>query len=123
MTAYSNTWALGPLKPGAVATFDWAVTAVKAGAHVVNYRVAAGLNGKAKAQLADGQPPTGSFRVTIHNAPAQALRERPGQDRHAAAQVALAPGRPPADPGGRLGLDIWIMTAATEVFYSSAFMS
>lgn len=72
VTAYSNTWALGPLKPGAVATFDWAVTAVKAGVHVVNYRVAAGLNGKAKAQLADGQPPTGSFRVTIHNAPAQA---------------------------------------------------
>ena len=40
VTAYSNTWALGALKPGAVATFDWAVTAVKAGVHVVRYSVA-----------------------------------------------------------------------------------
>ena len=49
MTAYSNTWALGALQPGQTATFDWGVTAVKAGTYVVQYRVAAGLNGKAKA--------------------------------------------------------------------------
>jgi hypothetical protein len=79
VTAYSNTWALGPLKPGAVATFDWAVTAVSAGVHVVNYRVAAGLNGKAKAQLANGLPPAGSFRVVIHHAPAQAYVNDQGQ--------------------------------------------
>ena len=79
VTAYSNTWALGALKPGAVATFDWAVTAVKAGVHIVNYHVAAGLNGKAKAQLANGQAPAGSFRVTIHNAPAQAYVNDQGQ--------------------------------------------
>jgi hypothetical protein len=79
VTAYANTWALGPLKPGAVATFDWALTAVKSGVHVVNYRVAAGLNGKAKAQLAGGQPPIGSFRVTINNAPAEAFVNNQGQ--------------------------------------------
>jgi hypothetical protein len=79
VTAYSNTWALGALKPGAVATFDWAVTAVKAGVHVVRYSVAAGLNGKAKAQLAGGQPPRGSFRVTIHNTPAQSYVTDQGQ--------------------------------------------
>jgi hypothetical protein len=72
VTAYANTWALGALKPGGVATFDWTVTAVKPGTHIVKYQVAAGLNGKAEAQLATGQKPTGSFRVTIHNAPAQA---------------------------------------------------
>ena len=79
VTAYSNTWALGPLGPGAVATFDWSVTAVQSGLHVVNYRVAAGLNGKAKALLADGQQPAGSFRVMIRNAPAQAFVNDQGQ--------------------------------------------
>src|SRR5437588_7719863 len=34
VTAYANTWALGPLKPGATATFDWGVTAVRPGTHV-----------------------------------------------------------------------------------------
>jgi hypothetical protein len=71
VTAYSNTWALGTLRPGATATFDWAVTAVKAGKHVVAWEVAAGLNGDAKALLPDGSKPRGAFRVTIHSAPAQ----------------------------------------------------
>lgn len=69
VTAYSNTWALGSLKPGAVATFRWAVTAVKSGRHVVAWQVAAGLTGNAKAVLADGSVPQGSFRVTIHSRP------------------------------------------------------
>ena len=37
VTAYSNTWALGRLQPGATATFDWGVTAIKPGTHVVQY--------------------------------------------------------------------------------------
>src|SRR3954468_10806302 len=49
ITAYTNTWALGPLKPGRSARFVWKVTAVQPGTHEVHYRVAAGLNGKAKA--------------------------------------------------------------------------
>ncbi len=72
VTAYANTWALGALKPGATATFDWAVTAVKAGTHMIQYQVAAGLNGKAQAVLADGSKPFGTFKVTIHTQPAQA---------------------------------------------------
>jgi hypothetical protein len=79
VTAYANTWALGPLKPGATATFDWTVTAVHAGTHVVHYRVAAGLNGKAVAQLASGGPPEGSFTVTIHSTPAQSYVNDQGQ--------------------------------------------
>jgi hypothetical protein len=78
-TAYANTWALGSLAPGKVATFDWTVTAVKAGTHVVNYEIAAGLNGKAVAQLANGNAPKGSFRVTIHGKPEQAYVNDKGQ--------------------------------------------
>ena len=40
--------------PAQTATFDWAVTAVTPGKHVVAWEVAAGLNGKAKAVLSDG---------------------------------------------------------------------
>ena len=69
VTAYANTWALGALKPGATARFAWAVTAVKAGKHVVAWQVAAGLNGKAKAVLADGSIPRGTFTVAITRAP------------------------------------------------------
>ena len=37
VTAYSNTWALGRLAPGATARFVWRVTAVSPGTHVVAY--------------------------------------------------------------------------------------
>ena len=70
-TAYSNTWALGPLAPGHTAKFDFGVTAVKPGHHVLAWALAAGLNGKAKAVLLDGSLPRGTFAVTIHTAPAQ----------------------------------------------------
>jgi len=72
VTAYSNTWAMGELRPHATATFRWTVTAVKPGQHVVAWQVAAGLNGKAKAVLADGSSPHGRFTVLIHRRPAQA---------------------------------------------------
>jgi hypothetical protein len=79
VTAFSNTWALGPLKPGATATFDWTVTAVHSGTHVVHYRVAAGLNGKAKAVLGGGGTPEGSFTVQVHGTPAQSYVNDQGQ--------------------------------------------
>jgi hypothetical protein len=79
VTAYANTWALGPLKPGESKTFNWAVTAVKAGTHVVNWVVAAGLNGKAKAQLAGGGQPGGTVTVKISAAPQQAYVTDQGQ--------------------------------------------
>lgn len=79
VTAYSNTWALGPLAPGHIARFDWAVTAVAPGRHVVAWEVAAGLNGKARALLSDGSLPHGTFAVTIHTAPAQTYVNDNGQ--------------------------------------------
>ena len=79
VTAYSNTWALGSLAPGHTAKFDWAVTAVAPGRHVVAWEVAAGLNGKAKAVLGDGSLPHGTFTVNISNAPAQTYVNNNGQ--------------------------------------------
>jgi hypothetical protein len=71
-TAYTNTWALGPLDRGQQKTFVWHVTAVKPGVHTIRWKVAAGLNGKAKAQLPGGQLPEGTFTINISNAPANA---------------------------------------------------
>jgi hypothetical protein len=79
-TAYSNTWALGkPLAPGATALFKWSVTAVKAGHFVLAWQLAAGLNGKAKAALAGGGTPAGTFAVTISNKPQQSYVTDAGQ--------------------------------------------
>jgi hypothetical protein len=61
-TAYVNTWACGPLAAGKQKTFRWSVTAVKAGDFEINWRVAAGLDGKAKAVSPENGPaPSGSF--------------------------------------------------------------
>lgn len=79
VTAYSNTWALGRLAPGKTARFDWAVTAVQAGKHVLAWQVAAGLNGKARAVLSDGSPPHGTFAVDVGRAPAQSYVNNNGQ--------------------------------------------
>jgi hypothetical protein len=66
-TAYVGTSALGPLKPGETKTFKWDVTAVVAGPYTLRYAVAAGLNGKAKAILAGGGLPAGSFTGKINS--------------------------------------------------------
>jgi hypothetical protein len=79
VTAYANTWALGRLAPGKTARFEWAVTAVKAGKHVVAWQVAAGLNGKAKAVLSNGAAPHGTFAVDVGRAPAQSYVNNNGQ--------------------------------------------
>jgi hypothetical protein len=79
VTAYANTWALGALPPGGTATFDWGVTAVKAGKYTVAWAVAAGLNGKAKATLSDGSPPHGTFRVNITTKPPNSYVTDSGQ--------------------------------------------
>jgi hypothetical protein len=79
VTAYANTWALGALKPGGTMTFDWKVTAIKPGMHIVAWQVAAGLNGKAKARTSGGALPQGAFKVKIASAPAQTYVNNAGQ--------------------------------------------
>jgi hypothetical protein len=65
-TAYVNTWACGPLGPNEQKTFRWSVTAVQAGDYKVAWRVAAGLDGKAKAVAMGGGPaPRGTFSGTV----------------------------------------------------------
>jgi hypothetical protein len=68
-TAYVNTWALGPLAPGATQTFEWKVVPVKSGSHTVNLEVAAGLAGKAKATLENGAQPKRTFVADIAGVP------------------------------------------------------
>jgi hypothetical protein len=65
-TAYVSTWALGPLGAGKTKTFKWSVTAVRAGNYKLTYRVAGGLNGKAKAVSVQGNNPVGgTFTGTV----------------------------------------------------------
>jgi hypothetical protein len=79
VTAYANTWTLGALRPGQTATFDWGVTAIVPGKYVVQYEVAAGLNGRAKARLSGNRIPRGRFNVTITNKPQQSYVNGSGQ--------------------------------------------
>jgi hypothetical protein len=79
VTAYANTWAMGQLQPGHSATFKWGVTAVQPGVHSVRYEIAAGLNGKAKAVYAGGQPLNGTFVVNISTKPRQSYVNDAGQ--------------------------------------------
>jgi len=76
--AQTNTFSFGAIAPGDEITAVWRVTPVQAGTYTVNYEVAAGLTGKAKAITADGSPAEGSFVVTIEDKPPQATVEPDG---------------------------------------------
>jgi hypothetical protein len=69
VTATANTWAAGQLASGEERTFKWMLTPVKAGNHTLAYAVAAGLHGKASAQLPGGGPVGGRFPVEVAAAP------------------------------------------------------
>lgn len=70
VTAYANTWALGRVEAGQTKKFTWRVTPVRAGTHEVRWKVAAGLNGRAKASLGDsGEEPSGTFSVRVADTP------------------------------------------------------
>jgi hypothetical protein len=70
-TAYTNTWQLGKLAPGKTRNFVWHVTPIQAGTHTVKYRVAAGLNGKARAKVNGQDDFQGTFTVAVSGKPAQ----------------------------------------------------
>jgi hypothetical protein len=67
-TAHTNTWAVGEVPAGQARTLTWKVAAVRAGTYSLRWRVAAGLDGKAKA-LEDGQTPSGSFIARVSEKP------------------------------------------------------
>ncbi len=79
VSAFSNTWALGPLKPHKTAVFAWHLMPVQPGAWVVNWRVAAGLYGNAKAVTPAGSIPRGSFTIHVSQVPAQSYVNNSGK--------------------------------------------
>ena len=77
--AQTDTYAFGPLAAKATKSIVWNVTPVQAGTYTVHYRVAAGLQGKAKAVTADGSVPEGEFVVRISSTPPQTRVNNSGQ--------------------------------------------
>jgi hypothetical protein len=73
-SAYTNTWAVGPLGEGQSRTVEWRLTAAKAGRYTVGWRVAPALEGDVS--LGDGRT-EGEFDVTIADDPVPA---RVGED-------------------------------------------
>jgi hypothetical protein len=77
--AQTNTYSFGELAANQSRDMVWNVTPVQAGTFTVHYRVAAGLQGKAKAVTADGSVPEGEFVVRISSAPPQTRVNDAGQ--------------------------------------------
>jgi hypothetical protein len=77
--AQTDTYSFGSLAPNQTRAMVWNVTPVQAGTYTVHYRVAAGLQGKAKAVTADGSVPEGEFVVRISSAPPQTRVNDAGQ--------------------------------------------
>jgi hypothetical protein len=76
-SAYANTWSLGPVRPGETKTFEWKLTPVEPGVYSIDYRVAPGLDGKAR--LAAGSKARGTFAVRIADEPVPARVNADGE--------------------------------------------
>jgi hypothetical protein len=74
-SAYTNTWAVGPLQKGQTRTIEWKLTAVEAGRYTVSWRLAPALEGDAK--LSGGRT-KGRFSVTVSDNPVQATVDDEG---------------------------------------------
>jgi hypothetical protein len=68
-SAYTNTWAVGPLGEGQSRTVEWKLTAIKPGDYTVAWRLAPALEGDVS--LAGGRT-DGEFAVTISDRPVPA---------------------------------------------------
>ncbi len=77
--AQTDTYSFGSLPANQTKRIVWNVTPVQAGIYTVHYRVAAGLEGKAKAVTTDGSVPEGEFVVRISSAPPQTRVNDSGQ--------------------------------------------
>lgn len=90
-TSYTNTWALGKMRPGETKEFSFRLTAVEPGSYTIDYEVSPGLDGKAR--LASGSKASGTFRVRISDEPVDA---RVGED----GEVIREPSAASTGPGG-----------------------
>ena len=77
--AQTDTYSFGSLEPNQTRSIVWNVTPVRPGTYTVHYRIAAGLQGKAKAVTGDGSVPAGEFVVRISSAPPQTQVNDAGQ--------------------------------------------
>ncbi len=68
-SAYSNTWAVGPLGAGRTSTVTWKLTATQRGRFTVAWRLAPALVGDV--ELAEGRT-RGEFAVTVVDRPVEA---------------------------------------------------
>jgi hypothetical protein len=75
-SAYTNTWAVGPLGKGQTRTVEWKLTAVEAGTHTVEWRLAPSLEGDF--ELTGGRT-EGEFSVTIDDRPVPARVDDDGE--------------------------------------------
>jgi hypothetical protein len=71
VAAQTKTFAFGALEPGATKNIVWSLTPVIAGTYTIDYRIEAGLEGKAVAVTNDGSVPEGEFVVRISDTPPQ----------------------------------------------------
>jgi hypothetical protein len=78
-TAQTNTFSFGSLSAGENREVIWRLTPVRGGTYTVNYEIAAGLHGKARAVTADGSEPAGKFVVTISTRPPKATVNDAGE--------------------------------------------
>ncbi len=77
-TSSTNTYSFGELAPGDEIHTVFRVTPVVGGTYTVNYEVAAGLDGKAKAVTDTGEPVEGEFVATISTKPPAAAVDEQG---------------------------------------------
>ena len=75
-SAYTNTWAVGPLGKGQTRTVEWKLTAMEAGRYTVAWRLAPALEGDVK--LTGGRT-KGEFAVTIADEPVPARVDGDGE--------------------------------------------
>jgi len=77
-TASVNTYSFGELAEGDTLRAVFRVTPVVGGTYTVNYEVAAGIDGKAKAVTETGEPVEGEFVATISARPPAAAVDEQG---------------------------------------------
>jgi len=69
--AYTNTWALGSIRPHDTRTFTWRVVPVRAGRYTLHYRLTGSTTGRSPLRVPGGGAPHGSLDVTVSGKPAQ----------------------------------------------------
>jgi len=78
-TAYTNTWALGSIRPSETRRFTWRVVPVRAGRYTLRYRFTGSTTGGSRLQLKNGDAVDGSFSVQVSGKPEQVRVTRDGR--------------------------------------------